>query len=158
MDERIMVRALVGLTLASLLFAVVGAFFLDRQSNSYSLSKFQVIAWTSVAVFGYVYLFLCRVFIQWKFGLPPIPDGLPTLLGISAGTTVAAIGITANRGSKGAGPMHPSFADFISTGGLVAGERFQFFIWTLVGCGGFLGVISLASRGRSGRRSGRRGP
>jgi hypothetical protein len=120
---------------------VVGAFFLDRQSNSYSLSKFQVIAWTSVAVFGYVYLFLCRVFIQWKFNLPPIPDGLPTLLGVSAGTTVAAIGITANRGSKGAGPIHPSFADFISTGGLIAGERFQFFVWTLIGCGGFLGVI-----------------
>jgi hypothetical protein len=123
---------------------VVGAFFLDRQSNSYSLSKFQVIAWTSVAVFGYVYLFLCRVFIQWKFSMPPIPEGLPSLLGISAGTTVAAIGITANRGSKGAGPLHPSFADFISTGGLIAGERFQFFVWTLIGCGGFLGV-TLAS-------------
>jgi hypothetical protein len=120
---------------------VVGAFFLDRQSNSYSLSKFQVIAWTSVAVFGYVYLYLCRVYIQWKFSLPPIPDGLPTLLGVSAGTTVAAIGITANRGSKGSGPLHPSFADFISTGGLIAGERFQFFVWTLIGCGGFLGVI-----------------
>jgi hypothetical protein len=32
-------------------------------------------------------------------------------------------------------------ADFISTGGVVAGERFQFFIWTLVGCLGFLGII-----------------
>jgi hypothetical protein len=120
---------------------VVGAFFLDRQSNSYSLSKFQVIAWTSVSVFGYIYLFLCRVFIQWTFSLPTIPDGLPTLLGVSAGTTVVAIGITANRGSKGAGPQHPSFADFISTGGLIAGERFQFFVWTLIGCAGFLGVI-----------------
>jgi hypothetical protein len=120
---------------------VVGAFFLDRQSNSYSLSKFQVLAWTSVAVFGYVYLFLCRVFIQWKFGLPPIPDGLPSLLGVSAGTTVAAAAITANRGSKGSGPLHPSWADFISTGGLVVGERFQFFVWTIIGCGGFLAAV-----------------
>jgi len=120
---------------------VWGAFFLDRQSNSYSLSKFQVLAWTSVAVFGYVYLFLCRVFIQWKFGLPPIPDGLPSLLGVSAGTTVAAAAITANRGSKGSGPLHPSWADFISTGGLVVGERFQFFVWTIIGCGGFLAVV-----------------
>lgn len=120
---------------------VWGAFFLDRQSNSYSLSKFQVLAWTSVAVFGYVYLFLCRVFIQWKFGLPPIPDGLPSLLGVSAGTTVAAAAITANRGSKGSGPLHPSWADFISTGGLVVGERFQFFVWTVIGCGGFLAVV-----------------
>jgi hypothetical protein len=32
-------------------------------------------------------------------------------------------------------------ADFISSGGIVAGERFQFFVWTLVGCLGFLGII-----------------
>lgn len=120
---------------------VLAAFFLDRQTNSFSLSKFQVIAWTTVAVFGYVYLFLCRTCIQWTFSLPPIPDGLPTLLGISAGTTVTAMGITTNRGSKGSGPIHPSMADFVSTGGLIAGERFQFFIWTLVGCLGFLGII-----------------
>ena len=134
-------RGVRGSKLAGESTGVLGAFFLDRQSNSYSLSKFQVIAWTSVAVFGYVYLFLCRVFIQWTFSLPPIPDGLPTLLGVSAGTTVAAIGITVNRGSKGSGPLHPSFADFISTGGLIAGERFQFFVWTIIGCGGFLGVV-----------------
>jgi hypothetical protein len=119
----------------------LAAFFLDRQSNSFSLSKFQLLAWTSVAVFGYVYLFFCRMFIQWTFSFPAIPDNLPTLLGVSAGTTVAAVGITVNRGSKGSGPLHPSMADFISTGGVVAGERFQFFIWTLVGCLGFLGII-----------------
>lgn len=119
----------------------LAAFFLDRQSNSFSLSKFQVIAWTTVSVFGFVYLYLCRTYVQWNFTFPPIPDGLPTLLGVSAGTTVAAMGITVNHGSKGAGPVHPSMADFISTGGIIAGERFQFFIWTLVGCFGFLGII-----------------
>jgi hypothetical protein len=121
--------------------SVLMAFFLDRQTNSFSLSKFQVIAWTVVAVFSYVYLFLCHIFIQWTFTFPPVPDGLPTLLGLSAGTTVFALGITANRGSKGAGPIHPSLADFVSTGGLVAGERFQYFVWTLVGCLGFLAII-----------------
>jgi hypothetical protein len=120
---------------------VLEAFFLDRQSNSFSLSKFQVIAWTTVAVFGYLYLYLCRTYIQWTFSFPPIPDGLPTLLGVSAGTTVTATAITVNRGSKGAGPMSPSMADFVSTGGLVAGERFQFFVWTLIGCLGFLGIV-----------------
>jgi hypothetical protein len=112
----------------------VAAFFLDRQTNSYSLSKFQLLAWTAVSIFGYLYVFFCRLFIQWKFDFPPVPAGLPTLLGISAGTTIAAVGITVNRGSKGAGPIHPTFADFISSGGLVASDRFQFFVWTLVGC------------------------
>jgi hypothetical protein len=117
------------------------AFFLDRQTNSFSLSKFQVIAWTLVAVFGFVYLFLCRAFVQWNFTFPPIPEGLPTLLGVSAGTTVVATGITAQHGSKGAGPLQPTMADFISTGGIIAGDRFQFFVWTLIGCLGFLAII-----------------
>ena len=119
----------------------LAAFFLDRQTNSFSLSKFQVIAWTTVSIFGFVYLFLCRTYVQWNFTFPPIPEGLPTLLGVSAGTTVVATGITAQHGSKGAGPVHPSMADFISSGGIIAGERFQFFVWTLVGCLGFLAII-----------------
>jgi hypothetical protein len=123
---------------------VLDWFFLDRQTGSYSLSKFQLIAWTAVAIFGYVYVLLCRTLIQWDFHFPPIPNGWPTLLGVSAATTVAAVGITTNRGSKGAGPLEPSFADFISSGGMVTGDRFQFFVWTLVGFLGFLLLVLLA--------------
>lgn len=123
---------------------VMDWFFLDKQTGSYSLSKFQLIAWTSVAIFGYVYVLLCRTLIQWDFKFPPVPDGWPTLLGVSAATTVAAVGITANRGSKGAGAVNPSFADFISSGGMVTGDRFQFFVWTLVGFLGFLLLVLLA--------------
>ena len=119
------------------------AFFLDKETNSFSLSKFQLLAWTAVSIFGYVYLFVCRMLVQWDFTFPPIPDNLPQLLAISAGTTVAATGITSTVGSKGAGPVQPSYADFISTGGLVVGERFQFFVWTLVGCLGFISLLLL---------------
>jgi hypothetical protein len=117
------------------------SFFLDKATNSYSLSKFQMVLWTAVFVFGYVYLFLCRMLIQWKFELPPVPDGLPAMLAISAGTVIAAAGATEARGSKGAGDVHPSMADFISTGGLVVGERFQFFVWTLVATAGFVALL-----------------
>lgn len=123
---------------------VLDWFFIDRQTNSYSLSKCQLIAWTAVAIFGYVYVLLCRTLIQWDFHFPPIPNGWPTLLGVSAATTVAAVGITVNRGSKGAGLIEPSFADFISSGGMVTGDRFQFFVWTLVGFLGFLLLVLLA--------------
>jgi len=123
-------------------YSPLAAFLLDKETDSYSLSKFQLLAWTSVAILGYIYLYLCQVFIQWNFTLPSIPDGLPTLLGVSAGTVVAATGITVTRGSKGAGPIHPSMADFVSSGGLVAADRFQFFVWTLVGCFGFLGILA----------------
>ena len=36
------------------------AFFIDKQTNSYSLSKFQFLLFSSVFVFGYLYVFLCR--------------------------------------------------------------------------------------------------
>ncbi len=115
--------------------------FLDRETNSYSLSKFQVLAWTGVTVYSSIYLFLCRTLIQGDFRFPDVSQNLPQLFFVSAGTTVAATAITANWGSKGAGPPRPSIADFISTGGLVAGDRFQFFIWTLVGCAGYVYLV-----------------
>ena len=37
--------------------------------------------------------------------------------------------------------MNPSLSDFITTGGLVTGDRFQFFVWTIIACGGFLGLL-----------------
>jgi hypothetical protein len=123
---------------------VVYAFFLDRQTNSFSLSKLQVLLWTTVFVYSYVYLYLCRTFIQGASDFPQVPDNWPTLLGVSAGTTVAAAGITRFHGSKGSGPIHPSLADFVSSGGLVIGERFQFFIWTLIGCVGYFVIVLLA--------------
>jgi hypothetical protein len=122
-------------------YSPAASFFLDKQTNSYSLSKFQLLAWTGVAVFSYIFAFLCRILIQWDFTFPEIPSGWSTLLGISVGTTVAAVGITSNHGPKGAGPVSPSISDLICSGGLVASDRFQFFVWTLVGSGGFLGLV-----------------
>ena len=123
---------------------VLDWFFLDKQTNSYSLSKFQLVAWTTVAIFGYVYVLFSRTLIQNDFTFPAVPSGWPTLLGMSAATTVAAVGLTSSRGSKGAGPDKPSLADFISAGGMVMGDRFQFFVWTLVGVLGFLMLVVLA--------------
>ncbi len=123
-------------------FGLLTALFLDRQTNSYSLSKFQVIAWTAVVVYSYVYLFLCRTLVQGNFiDFPGVAQNIPQLFFVSAGTTVAAAAITANYGSKGAGPAKPTPADFISTGGFVAGDRFQFFVWTIVGCLGYVYLV-----------------
>ena len=116
-------------------------FFLDKQTDSYSLSKFQFLSFSSVFVFGYLYVLLCRWLVQWVFTLPDVPSTFTGILAISAGTTLAAAGATAARGSKGSGPMLPSAADFICSGGQMIPERFQFFVWTLVACGGFLALL-----------------
>jgi hypothetical protein len=117
------------------------SFFIDKETNTYSLSKFQLLAFSTVFVFGYLYVFLCSWLVQWHFVLPDVPANFSAILGMSAGTTVAAAGATSARGSKGAGGLLPSAADFITTGGQVVPERFQFFVWTLVACFGFLALL-----------------
>jgi hypothetical protein len=111
--------------------------FLDPQTDTYSLSKLQFYLWTNAALFGYAYLFISRVLIQ--HGLwPDIPPNLPGVIAIAAGTSVGSQIITSSKGSKGAGPLYPGFADFITSGGVVAPDRLQMLLWTLFGVGAFI--------------------
>jgi hypothetical protein len=64
-------------------FGPWAAIFLDRETNSFSLSKFQVLVWTAVAVYAYVYLFLCRTLVQWDFSFPSVSQNLPALFFVS---------------------------------------------------------------------------
>jgi len=89
-------------------------------------------------VVAYTYLAASRALVQWDWRLCEVPENLPLLLGISAGTTVLSLGATGFRGSKGSGPLHPEWGDFISSGGVFAPERLQFFLWTVIGVFGFI--------------------
>jgi hypothetical protein len=106
---------------------------IDPQTNTYSLSKLQMIIWSAAAIVAYSYLAASQFLVQWKLGIPNVPGGLPMLLGISASTTALAVGATEFRGTKGAGTVHPGLSDFITTGGVFAPERLQFFVWTILG-------------------------
>lgn len=117
------------------------AFFIDSQSNTYSLSKFQLFAFSFTFIFGYLYVTLCRLLVQWQFVMPDVPTNLAAILGISGGATLAASGATQTRGSKGGGGMYPSFSDFVTAGGQVVPERFQYFVWTIVACSGFISLL-----------------
>lgn len=119
--------------------------FLDQQSNSYSLSQCQFYAWTATAILGYVYLVTSRSLIQGSLTFPDIPGGLPGILLASAGTGILAGGIASAKGNKGAGDIQPSLSDFITTGGVVAAERLQFVVWTIVGISTFLSIVFLTS-------------
>ena len=117
------------------------ALFLDEQTQSYSLSKCQFYAWTIAAVLGYVFFAVARSIVQGSAAFPDIPGGLPGILLASAGTSVLATGITSSKGSKGAGGIQPTLGDFITTGGVVAPERLQFVVWTVVGVFTFLTIV-----------------
>ncbi len=117
------------------------ALFLDEETQTYSLSKCQFYAWTLTAVAGYVFLAIAKTVIQGNAVFPDIPAGLPGILLASAGTSVLATGITSSRGTKGAGQVHPTLADFVTSGGVVAPERLQFVVWTIIGIFTFLTIV-----------------
>src|SRR5258708_22196566 len=57
-------------------YSPLRAFLLDKETNSYSLSKFQFFLFSLVFVFGYLYVLLCRWLVQWQFTLPDVPSNL----------------------------------------------------------------------------------
>jgi hypothetical protein len=128
-------------------YGVLRALFLDKETDTYSLSKFQFYAWTAAGVFGYILLTIAQSLVQGKFVFADIPKNLPGIILISAATTATSQGITAAKGAKGAGAIYPSMADFITTGGLVVAERFQFFVWTIVGVFTFLFLVVFSDPG-----------
>ncbi len=108
------------------------ALFLDPETDTYSLSKYQFYMWTAAALFTYAYLVICKMFIQGA-GLPDVPSNLPAIVGIGAGTAIGAQVITNVKGPKGAGEELPSLSDFVTSGGVAAPERVQMFLWTTFG-------------------------
>jgi hypothetical protein len=122
----------------------LSALFLDVQTNTYSLSKCQFYAWTAAALVGYLYLSISKSIVQCSQIFPDIPSGLPGILLASAGTAVLSTGITSAKGDKGAGNPGPSLSDFITSGGVVAPDRLQFVVWTIVGIFTFLGIVVMS--------------
>jgi hypothetical protein len=111
---------------------------IDKATDSYSLSNLQFYVWTAVAVFGYAFLSICRSLVQGTFDFVDLPQGLPGLVGISGATSILASGVKSTVGSQGSGEVQPSWTDLLTSGGVVAPERVQYFVWTLVGAGAFL--------------------
>jgi hypothetical protein len=121
-------------------YSTLSYLLIDRETNSYSLSHLQLMLWTAAAIVACVYVAASQWLVQWQWQVPKIPDGLAPLLGLSVGTTALAVGATEARGSKGAGPAHPGVGDFLTVGGVLAPERLQFFVWTVLGVIGFIGA------------------
>jgi hypothetical protein len=128
-------------------YSILSALFLDAETETYSLSRLQFFIWTGVAILTYVYLLISRSLVQGKLEFVDVPGGLPGIVAISAGTTVMAQMITKSKGPKGAGEIHPSLTDLVSTGGVIVPERFQFFVWTLLGAAAFIFVVFLNDPG-----------
>ena len=117
-------------------FNALKVLFLDPETDTYSLSKFQFYLWTGAALFGYAYLVIGRMLVQGQ-PWPEVPDNLPALIAIGTGTAIGSQIATAINGPKGSGIEGPSLADLVTSGGVAAVDRVQMFVWTLFGVAAF---------------------
>ena len=114
---------------------------LDQQTNTFSLSKVQLLMWMVTIVYCFVLLQLAFVFVQGKLQMAPLPEGFEWLLGITGGTALVSAMLTRSRGAKGAGDAGPALSDLVSAGGMLAADRAQLQLWTIIGCCGYLLVV-----------------
>jgi len=113
-------------------YNVIKILFLDQETNTYSLSKFQFYWWTAAALFGYSYLVIGKMLVQGQ-SWPDMPGGLPAIIGIGAGTSVGAVIASGVQGPKGGGAEEPSLGDLVTSGGAAAPDRVQMLVWTILG-------------------------
>jgi hypothetical protein len=104
---------------------------LERQTNTFSLSRVQFVWWLTIIVFGYLFLFIGRGIIQGIWEFIPLSGFAYTFL-ISLVTLVTSQVTAAIRGGKGSGDVNPAWSDLVVHGGVIALERVQQVIWNLI--------------------------
>jgi hypothetical protein len=114
------------------------AMFVDPETSTYSLAKLQFYVWTFAGLAGWLYLSFAKSLVQGSWTLSDVPSNLPGIVAISVGTGIISSGVASVAGNKGSGDVEPSWADFITSGGVVAPERLQYMLWTMVGGVAFL--------------------
>ncbi len=104
---------------------------LDQETQTYSLSRVQFVAWLSVIIWCYSFLYYAHEMVDKYQSFPDVGGAVYTFL-ISLGTLVAAQATSRAVGPKGAGEVHPSPADLVVHGGVLALDRVQQLVWTAI--------------------------
>jgi hypothetical protein len=107
---------------------------IDKQTNTYSLSRFQAFLWT-VTLFGsYLYVAICYGILKDN----EIPDFNVTLLGlmgISYGSLISSTHLARSNPKNELKERNPRFADLITSNGSIDITRFQMFGFTILTIG-----------------------
>jgi hypothetical protein len=120
-------------------FNFVKMLLLEQENQTYSLSRAQFLGWLVVIIFCYLFLYYAHGFIEGKWYFPNLGNAVYAFF-ISLGTLVVAQGTSLAQGPKGAGELHPSLADLVVHGGVLALDRVQQVIWTLIALGMFVRI------------------
>src|SRR5207245_324636 len=85
----------------------------------------------------YSFLMLANWSVSGTWSFPKFGGGAYAFM-LSLGTLVVAQVTNAATGPKGSGEVHPAVSDLVVHGGVLAPERVQQVLWTLVAAIGFL--------------------
>lgn len=112
---------------------------LEQENQTYSLSRAQFVGWLTVISWCFLFLYYARGYVEESWAYPKLGNAVYAFF-ISLGTLVAAQATSIGQGVKGAGEVHPSPADLVVHGGVLALDRVQQVIWTLIALGMFLRI------------------
>jgi hypothetical protein len=120
-------------------FTFLKMLLLEQENQTYSLSRAQFAAWTVAIVWSYLFFYYAHGFVEQSWSYPNLGNAVYAFL-ISLGTLIAAQATNLGQGVKGAGEVHPSLADLVVHGGVLALDRVQQVIWTLIAIGMFIRI------------------
>lgn len=112
---------------------------LEPENQTYSLSRAQFFSWLIVIAWAYIFLYYVHGFIETNWSFPNFGNAIYAFL-ISLGTLVAAQATSLGMGVKGSGEEHPSLKDLVVHGGVLALDRVQQVVWTLIALGMFIRI------------------
>lgn len=110
-----------------------------------SLSLFQFLLWTVVISFSYVWISTIRIFAGDLSFTTTIPLNIFLLMGISVAVPLISVGYTKStyKPETPAKPPEnlPPFGMVLKTKGKIALNRFQMFLWTIVGVVLYVSIV-----------------
>lgn len=106
--------------------------FIDTNTNTYSLSKFQAFAWTVLLIGSYLYFAVCRGLLVDGHEIPDFNISLLGLMSISYGGLLTARGIRHSMPSTSSAPAQPHLSDLITEHGEISITRLQLLGFTIV--------------------------
>jgi hypothetical protein len=112
---------------------------LEEENQTYSLSRAQFAGWMVVIIWSYLFLYYAHGFVEQDWSYPNLGNAVYAFL-ISLGTLVASQAASSSVGVKGAGEVHPSPADLVLHGGVLALDRVQQVVWTVIALGMFIRI------------------
>lgn len=108
--------------------------FFETETSSYSLSRFQFVGWTATGLFSLIYLFVAKWIIQGSPTFIDVPGSFPFLIVLPGAALAGGALINSTIGTKGSNLANtPQISDLVSSGGNLAPDRLQLFIFTILG-------------------------